>query len=228
MKATLFVKNIHRLYLCDDTFQVLENAFLACHHDKIVDFGIGAGNDWLDDATRVLDASGCIVIPAFIQAGWRFDQEDHRKALNLFTDLRKGGVETICLPVGSWQHKDLLFDVLPAASFSLPQGNLKEKLPEGQCTLSCQCARNTSMMAAAFCQRHVHEEKAERILKAMTCWPAQSCNLHDRGAIKIGALPDFLIFKVKSAEELFDWPDQHRLRYMVKRGIPVYPSIIIC
>ena len=39
MKATLLIKNIENLYLCDSKNTIISQAFVALHHDKILDFG---------------------------------------------------------------------------------------------------------------------------------------------------------------------------------------------
>ena len=36
MKATLLIKNIHKLYPADGQEPVLEHAWIACYHDTII------------------------------------------------------------------------------------------------------------------------------------------------------------------------------------------------
>ena len=66
MKATLLIKNIENLYTCDKDFTILHHAFIACHHEKIIEINTGSYKEWLDPATRVIDAQGECVVPAFI------------------------------------------------------------------------------------------------------------------------------------------------------------------
>jgi len=83
MKATLFVKNHNIGCTCAMTpSKCWKNAFLACHHDKSwTSASAQAMTGWMmPPECSMLPAASSI--PAFIQAGWRFDQEDHRKALN--------------------------------------------------------------------------------------------------------------------------------------------------
>jgi len=56
MKATLIIKNIENLYTCDAHFTILHQAFLAIHHDQIIDFGTHSFKKWLDPATVVIDS----------------------------------------------------------------------------------------------------------------------------------------------------------------------------
>lgn len=70
MKATLLIKNIENLYTCDKEFRILSRAYIAIHHDKIIDVGIGSYSQWIDSATRVIDAVGEIVLPGFIDVSF--------------------------------------------------------------------------------------------------------------------------------------------------------------
>ena len=71
MKATLLIKNIENLYTCDKNFTILHHAFIACHHDKIIEINTGSYKEWLDPATRVIDAQGECVVPAFIDCQFK-------------------------------------------------------------------------------------------------------------------------------------------------------------
>ncbi len=46
MKATLLIKNIENLYTCDKNFTILHHAFIACHHDKIIEINTGSYKEW--------------------------------------------------------------------------------------------------------------------------------------------------------------------------------------
>lgn len=70
MKATLIIKNIENLYTCDAHFTILHQAFLAIHHDQIIDFGTHSFKKWLDPATVVIDSCGECVLPAFIDCNY--------------------------------------------------------------------------------------------------------------------------------------------------------------
>ena len=71
MKATLLIKNIENCYTCDSLFRVLKHAFIAIHHDKIIDIGTGSYMKWIDPTTRVIDAVGETVIPAMIDCHYQ-------------------------------------------------------------------------------------------------------------------------------------------------------------
>ena len=70
MKATLIIKNIENLYTCDAHFTILHQAFLAIHHERIIDFGTHSFKKWLDPATVVIDSCGECVLPAFIDCNY--------------------------------------------------------------------------------------------------------------------------------------------------------------
>ena len=75
MKATLIIKNIHKLYASSpgsDVFSCIEHAFVAVHHARIIDLGTHDHQQWIDKDTRIIDASNEIVVPSFIDAHVRF------------------------------------------------------------------------------------------------------------------------------------------------------------
>lgn len=75
MKATLIITHIHKLYATQrdqDAFLCLENAFVAVHHDRIIDLGTHDYHTWVDKDTRLIDAANEIVVPAFIDPHVRF------------------------------------------------------------------------------------------------------------------------------------------------------------
>ena len=97
MKATLLIKNIENLYTCDKDFTILHHAFIACHHDKIIEINTGSYKEWLDPATRVIDAQGECVVPAFIDC--QFKSFTHvrlgdqlRQDINALYAMRQNGI----------------------------------------------------------------------------------------------------------------------------------------
>ena len=50
----------------------MENAFVAVHHDRIIDLGTHDYHTWVDKDTRLIDAANEIVVPAFIDPHVRF------------------------------------------------------------------------------------------------------------------------------------------------------------
>ena len=97
MKATLLIKNIENLYTCSEDDIILKNAFVAMHHDRIIDMGVHDPKEWIDDATRVIDARGECVVPAFIDCHFntpddRLDGDRMRKESDALYLMRMNGI----------------------------------------------------------------------------------------------------------------------------------------
>lgn len=234
-KATLVVKNIRRLYICNEGEAVLKDAYLACHHQWII--ATGTGNGWeklADDATRVLDCAGRTVIPAFVepafdmQAMARF-HDTIRIEHNLFHDMRKAGILTVACLDGRIQYQSLEQDVFRTRKPGLPILEYGMRPGTGKFVLTCKGpGANTSLQPTAFHLFQMMHIPAYRILMAMTAWPAAACGLDDRGVLEAGKLADFLIVQAPDLEAFFARADTDRVCRMVKNGIPVWPEIIRC
>ena len=116
MKATLLIKNIENLYTCDKNFTILHRAFIACHHDKIIEINTGSYKEWLDPATRVIDAQGECVVPAFIDC--QFKSFTHvrlgdqlRQDINALYAMRQNGILTLICDNPNSQRMKLEQDV---------------------------------------------------------------------------------------------------------------------
>lgn len=74
-KATLLIRNIHKLYTMNNDSlgkpQICKQAFLAVHHDKIMDCGVHEYRHLIDKDTRIVEGNHMIVVPGFIDCGIR-------------------------------------------------------------------------------------------------------------------------------------------------------------
>ena len=235
MKATLIIKNINHLYTCDQHDTVLHHAYIAIHHEWIISVGTGSFRDLTDDATRVLDAAGEIVVPAFIEACYDMPEETSysqmlRHEHDTLWQLQKNGILTVMTKAGRIQQRTLKQDVFrsrPAQMESVTFG--MDQLPAAPYVLSCQGPGQTrTFQPAAFYLRHMLQADPMDLLKAMSVWPAEAQGLKDRGVLEAGKLADLLVFRVPDLEALFDQADMPSLRRIIKNGIPVWPDVIRC
>lgn len=241
MKATLLIKNIKNLYTCNEKFEVISDAFIAIHHEYIIDFGTHNFKKWMDSSTRVIDAAGECVVPAFIDSC--FQNYDHVKKFDRIRNenelaylLRSNGILTMVTPLSRLQRKDLFQDIVKKKiRSSLPilssvrqyNGDIPQKF-----LLSCGTGQEKhrifSMHPLAFYFYNFRSVSASTLLKSMTCWPAQTFDLPDRGVIAIGKRADLLVLHVKSIEEYLNTLGVFLIRRMIKNGIQVYPDIVRC
>lgn len=235
MKATLVIKNIEKLYTCDSHNTVVHHAYIAVHHEWIMAIGTGSFSRLTDDATRVLDAAGEIVVPGFIEACYAMPEEQSwngmiRHEHDTLWRMQKNGILTVMTRDGRVQQRTLQQDVFRSRPMWMDQVTFGQKeKPEGPFVLSCQRPGNTaSFLPAAFYLRHVLDVPPMEILDAMTRWPAEAQNLTDRGVLAKGKLADILVFRVRDLKELFDQADMTTLRRIIKNGIPVWPQMIRC
>ena len=140
MKATLLIKNIENLYTCDKNFTILHRAFIACHHDKIIEINTGSYKEWLDPATRVIDAQGECVVPAFIDCQFksfthvRLGDQLRQDIIALYA-MRQNGILTLICDNPNSQRMKLEQDVFykknqPKLPVLHRLNELNDKIPE--------------------------------------------------------------------------------------------------
>lgn len=235
MKATLIIRHIKKLYTCDQQDTVYTHAYVACHHDRILECGPGEGTHWQDEATRIIDAAGEIVVPGFIEAQYDMPRSSSyndmlRQERDRLYRMYRCGILTVLTAAGRIQQRTLYQDVFRARTKDLDPVKFGDDKPENTpFVLTCAGpGNNCSLQPAAFYQRHIHKTDCMDLLKASTCWAAQAARLHDRGIIAPGKLADMLIIRASDICGFYEMADTYLVRRIIKNGIPVYPEIIRC
>lgn len=240
MKATLLIKNIHKLYPADGQEPVLKDAWIACYHDTII--ARGRNNDyipWLDsDVTRVIDAAGEIVIPVFTDPGLHaFSKEPVlRRALKSEESyLSSNGIlnaatpflqECSLTPYGRIvKRTEIDPDRLIGVDSEFHQ------LPEDWLiTTQCQKAGYRSFSLQPVMSRLYFEKQIDplTLLEKACHASALAAGLSRCGSLCVGKEASFLVLSVQDFSEylsVFGRPLIHR---MIFKGIPIYPSVIRC
>ena len=241
MKATLLIKNIENLYTCDKNFTILNHAFIACHHDKIIEINTGSYKEWLDPATRVIDAQGECVVPAFIDC--QFKSFTHvrlgdqlRQDINALYAMRQNGILTLICDNPNTQRMKLDQDVFYKKNQSeLPVlhrlSELKNEIPE-TFLMSCGFGLPNSYVYSMAPISHVlfqtHRVCSRKLLESMTSLPAKEFGLSDRGSIEIGKTADLLVLQVTTIEHYFQTLGRPLIHRMIKNGIQFYPEWMVC
>ena len=239
MKATLLIKNIEILYTCNQKNRIEHHAFISLHHDKIIDFGHHDPKKWIDDATRVLDARGECVVPAFIDCHFNspldeLDGDRMRKVSDALYAMRMNGILTLISKDPSMRRKELFQEVL--TSRHNPRMPVIQGIPDEKIRIPflLSCGMNSlphkmySMQPLAFVLYVYRGVGASDLLRAMTCNPAWEFGLRDLGVIEKGRQGDLLVLGAPTIEEYFSQVGKQGIHRMINSGIQFYPEILRC
>lgn len=237
MKATLLIKNIENLYTCSEDDTILKNAFVAMHHDRIIDMGVHDPKEWIDDATRVIDARGECVVPAFIDCHFntpddRLDGDRMRKESDALYLMRMNGILTLISRDPQMRRRELFQEVV--ISRHIPKIPIIQGVPQEpvEPPILLSCAMNSlphkmySMQLLAFFLHVYCGIGAYCLLKAMTCNPAREYGLKELGEIRIGFQGDLLVINKPTIEAYFSEVGVQTIHRMIKAGIQFFPYIM--
>lgn len=243
MKATLLIKDIHQLYSTKrgtDAFLCIEHAFVAVHHDQIIDLGNHDYQRWVDKDTRIIDASNEIVLPAFIDINvtFSFDQRSgdnvriNHETMEFFY---KNGITTVASrqlpPLASTPYYQLYAYKGHCMPPIVDYTYLNHRQLPKQFILSTSFVYqhhpyyDLMPLASLLCIEGKANE--EEVLAAMTLRVAKALQLDEKDGIRTGAAADLLIFHAKDLHELFHSFGRPRLHRIIHQGVHVYPHVII-
>lgn len=239
MKATLLIKNIASLYTCNSNFKVFHNAFLAMHHDKIIDLGEHDYEGWLDDATRIIDAGGECVIPAFLDPAFNIDEfinpadlaRIENEALSI---MKKNGILSLFSANPDLQRSSIEQQVLvnrykidwPVISSLGDYIKEKPKKFVLSCGFDFTRHRVYSMQPLASFLHSYCKVSAKDLLLSMTAYSAKQVHFQGRGVLKKGAVADLLILRCPYIEIYFETIGDNLIHREIKKGVPIFPYII--
>lgn len=241
MKATLIIKNIQNLYTCDADFTIFKHAFIAMHHNKIIDLGTHSYKKWMDSATRVLDACGEIVVPAFIDCNFEgFSKvrlgDQLRENNSALYAMKQNGILTLLTDRIHLQKKELTQDVLVRTNqSSIPilerEIDYLEKKPE-KFIISCGFGKPNSYVYSfqylSYILFNKHGVDLRTLLEAKTSLVSKAFGLKDRGSLEVGKNADLLVLQVPTMEHYYQTIGRPLIHRMIKNGIPFYPEWIVC
>ena len=232
MQATLVVKNLSKIYTCNPAGTQISNGFIACYHDQIVAAGPGDGSKYIDpELTRVIDGTGCIAVPAFIEPRYtnRFEME-----YQLREDLTRRFYNGILTFVTDDRHlcrTDLLWKVVyRKEAADQPVYSLKENALEADSLLSTMHSqwKITSFQPLLLEAAHGLKADSADLLMQITRIPAQRLHLEKYGQIKKGMNASFLLIYGNSFDDYIFTVGSNPIERIVHKGIPVWPAVIRC
>lgn len=243
MKATLLVKDIHKLYATKrgtDAFLCIEHAFVAIHHDRIIDLGNHTYQQWIDKDTRIIDANNEIVVPAFIDINVEFSFQQrsgdnirvNHETLELFY---KNGITTIASrrlpPLASTPYYRLYQHQRHRMPPVVDYDYLSHRKLPAYYVLSTSFAYQKSpyydLMPLASLLCIEGSATPQEVLAAMTLRPAKALHLTKKDGIRKGATADLLIFHAHDLKELFHSFGRVRLHRIIHHGVHIYPHVIV-
>lgn len=241
MKATLLIKNIENLYTCDKDFTILHHAFIACHHEKIIEINTGSYQSWLDPATRVIDAQGECVVPAFIDCHYKsFTHvrlgDQLRQDINALYAMRQNGILTLICEDQNSQRMKLdqdVFNVNKKTNLPILERweDLKREIPNHflmSCGFGLPNSYVYSMAPMSYILFQNYNVDARKLLESMTSLPAKEFDLKDRGCLQVGKRADLLVLQVSTIEHYFQTLGRPLIHRMIKNGIQFYPEWMVC
>lgn len=241
MKATLLIKNIENLYTCDESFSVIQHAFIAIHHNIIIDFGVHSYEKWMDPATVVIDARGEVVTPAFIDCNYsgfshvRMGDQLRQDASALYA-MQQNGILTLLATQNAMQRQELTQDVFvrknqPTLPIIENRKEFFEIQPEDfmfSCGFGKPGSYIYSFQPVSYILFNEHQIPARKLLEAMTRNPAKEFHLKDRGSVQVGNNADLLVLQVPTIEHYFQTLGRPLIHRMIKNGIQFYPNWQVC
>ena len=242
MKATLIIAHIHRLYATTregNAFFCIEHAFVAVHHERIIDFGTHDYHCWVDKDTRIIDATNEIVVPAFIDLNvqFSFDQRSgdnvriNQETVNLFY---KNGITTLASKRLPELTSSPFYRLVRCERTRLPlvdYGYVRHhRLPKRFVLSTSFCYKERPFydlmpLASLICMEGAAAEA--EVLAAMTLRGAKALGLTKKNGIRKGADADLLIFQAEDLKELFHSFGVSRLHRIIVQGVHVWPHVII-
>lgn len=239
MKATLLIKNIEILYTCDELFHMYHKSFVAIRHGKIMDYGGHNYKDYIDDATRVIDAQGEIVIPALIDCSFYIDEhlsyfERKRKESEALYYMRNNGILTLLSKDPNLQKNDVEQEVLVCRKdyFLDSVATIKEYQRKKPLLFMLSCQQGSieeniySLWPIAYDLFNTYGINERELLEAMTSLPAREAGLKNLGSIKKGYQADLLVLRANNIQQVFKTSGISLIHRMIKKGIQIYPSML--
>lgn len=245
-KATLLIKNIERVYtmkIIKKESLVLETAYIAIHHDRILACSCGDFSQYIDSDTRIIDACNHIVIPSFIECKAILPivekQDRTRKEMECFMEYMRNGTLSIFadIPAHSQHDKNYHYEVVHThhenTRYPIVYGSellkQKKKLRHSIFCMSSGSDIYPIYNQLTYAQMLFIKEgiSAETLLKALTIYPAKRLGLSHLGSIEAGKQADLLILSCHDITTLFQSFGNANISQIVKKGVRIYPFLLI-
>ena len=224
-RATLLIINLEKIYTMDMVNKhplVFQHAFIAIHHE------------------RILDGRGHIAVPGFIEVEAQLSTASIRDGLRRQLEegmayMRNGTLTLACRGGGAAALREQpCFEILDANPACIPvmypYASLFQKNKKRLCRFCISAAGNYAIqdqLCAAQLMGMAEVYDAWTLLQALTVWPARALDRGELGHIQRNAQADILLFAHTDIHALFHTLGNRYLAQVIKKGIRVFPDILI-
>lgn len=245
-KATLLIKNIDHVYtmkMIQKNIHILKNAYIAIHHDIILACSCGDYTQYVDSDTRIIDAMNHIVIPSFIEPSAElpvfYECERVRKEMDCCVEYMRNGTLTVGTKKATHpQHiKNYNYEIMYAVNINnhYPILHGSEQLKKAKKVKWSQFCLSSASTTYPIYNQLIYAQMLsikegidkETLLKALTIYPAKRLCLKHLGSIEAGKQADLLILSCHDVQELFQTFGNTKIAQIVKKGVRIYPFLLI-
>lgn len=243
-KATLLIKDLDSIYTMKTKCGIpliFHHAYIAIHHDVIVDISEGSYAQWVDKDTRIIDGKEHYAMPAWIECHAQVPTcskyDVARVETTHFYEQAKMGT----------LHHHLIeaAPIIPSIYYELHSNvNVHEHYPivyvkdilrqrkpfdaKRFCISAydaCHQGGNQLLMAQLL-KLHSNMDD-ETLMKALTIYPAKRLQRDDIGVLEKGKYADVLILHGTDCHHLFSTIESDMITHVIKSGVRIFPYILI-
>lgn len=240
-KATLLITHIHKLYTCKEInhhMVVLSNAYVGMYHDVIIEVGVKDYAHLIDKDTRVVDATGHIMVPGFIDICMNLPQlerfDEARILQETAISYMRHGVTSLYMekPKPIWYCESFIYEIYwqkeqvngyPMMDMDMV---LKQNKKRKQFCISAGYNSQNPLLSAQM--YHIRQQiPCVTLLNALCKYPAKRLQLKHVGMIDTGMQGDMLLVNALDLEEMFSNLQDQKIYQVIKKGVRIYPNVII-
>lgn len=236
--ATLLIKNIDKIYTMrkkQGEYEILSNAYIAIHHDKIMAIDTNDYHKYVESDTRIIDGSGHICLPGFIEADMKLPESCIRDAFRLQMEVCMKQMKHGSLTLQCDEFCDILNNQIHFECVKNKENQSVIVYPFIDCTDinapfcisgASKYGMQTQLMAA---QLLFLQQKCDSftLLKALTIWPAKELRRKDIGSIRVHGQADLVLFGCSDLDSVFSILGNDYVSQVIKKGIRIFPNILI-
>lgn len=240
-KATLLIRDIEKIYTMQMKQKkdiIYSHASIVFHHDEIIYVGNDDVSCFMDKDTRVVDGTGQIAFPGFIECDKSFVfqcfDEERRIRENLYLASQKGVLTYGCQNCPSFLQ-DIYWEIALMREKSFPVCRVKELLASNKkwkrkyfCISSSSASIKGEDLLLMAKILYMHSQIDEiTLLKSITLYPSRRLLNKKIGILKKGMQADVLLIHACDIKEVFSTIEETKFSHVIKKGVHIFPKIVV-